>query len=668
MKKIVDLFLLVLLFISFGFFAVNGYLVYEDYTSNPQESMIFNEGAYVSDKSCGQQTDQYGMDSIGTISILNMNSSYDTIFDDDDNNDSYYERRSYYNNGILVSASWDKNKDGDFDVYMNVKNGLNIDSVYQDVDYDGAFDTEYLFDTSGLALFIDNNISVNQGLKAATLMCIVGLIVFIILIIIRALSKKKMPKMLSTLMCCLIIINTNLPNVYADNLYDAEGSIVEEIFEKDWEKYSDIDDRIPFESRSYEAQQYENAKTNTNNYYNQLYTLVNAKEINRLEYLELVKTKEIIVKTHKSNLIKSFVRLSAFTAIQIKEAYGTGTSFADDILKEGANSVTQVGAIIEATSNYVTDEYEDGYSSTQKVFNFATSDNILKTIKDDVKSTITDKITDTLDDSELYYTVDDLKLSDEDFNILKSHYELNRTLDSSILKNRNKDLEFIKKIDDLNNKLINEISLMEKFLAEEKSRVHYLLSHQNSTEEYVVVEDQDSIGLLDADFSDVLDELTSDEHLENFTIEWDNNEEIPIEETVEYSMIGDWNGTQTVTDVTLISGDLTEDEKQIIFSSLMNKVFDNSLKIKELDGNVVALFGNNPDPYVMRIDGNNIVLSDYINYSDSDGSIAVDFTIQGYFNDEKNYISLTGIYDFEMSGPNGEKASLGLESIFDFKK
>ncbi len=113
-------------------------------------------------------------------------------------------------------------------------------------------------------------------------------------------------------------------------------------FDADWRKYSDMDDRIPFESRSWEAQQALTA------YDSMIDSMVRAFEIERDIEIEkalqadLEEYKNALVKDLKTNLLKSFWRLAWVTYSTVDSARGVGSSYST-LLTEGLG-VETVGA------------------------------------------------------------------------------------------------------------------------------------------------------------------------------------------------------------------------------------------------------------------------------------------------------------------------------------
>jgi hypothetical protein len=100
-------------------------------------------------------------------------------------------------------------------------------------------------------------------------------------------------------------------------------------FNDNWEKYSDIDELIETQSRSYEAQQYTSLIEQIVQKKAEVYNYKVAMEADRLARLELRNIKKALVQNIKVNLLKSFWRLSYITYTTIKSGASTGQTYAD---------------------------------------------------------------------------------------------------------------------------------------------------------------------------------------------------------------------------------------------------------------------------------------------------------------------------------------------------
>lgn len=142
--------------------------------------------------------------------------------------------------------------------------------------------------------------------------------------------------------------------------FNAGCTINEDLFENDWKKYSDFDNNIAFESRSWEVQQglgvYEQIiKLKTENF-----ILERDMEIDRQLRLAMRDYKTALVQNIKTNLLKSFWRLSYVTYSTIRSGQGVGTSYSTVLtsannLEVISNGLKVVQAVIPSDSSLAID-------------------------------------------------------------------------------------------------------------------------------------------------------------------------------------------------------------------------------------------------------------------------------------------------------------------------
>jgi len=575
--------LIILIIASFVAFGIEITQLIED--SKPIVSI--ENLIYPDEPSKSIYSDSDGVSFEGNITIFDSIIKYDTIYDDDSTGDGYKDRRSYYLGDDMVFASWDEDADWIYETSMSIMDGMYIDSQITDENNDGILDTVKYFSNEGEELYLETDLADYEGaifrgnpyaremslktLFFASLPLVFGFILLIILIIMVSKNKKasRAASGVISLLLCITIISISFSDLsYALNIYNDDGSINQEVFDNDWVKYSDIDDRIPLEQRSYEAREYGNSENEIKRLYNLMYQTATNQELNRLNYIELANYKKAIITNHKNNLIKSTIRLALFTGYTINDSAGKGKSFAENILKSGANLVTQLGDVITVTSDFVTDSYKESFGILEKVYKYATSDDIVNEVlydmKKDIKNKISVTIDETIDDAIGIkkipdYKVDDLKISTEDVEILKNHYIINREIDNAILQNRKVNTNYEKKIDEIVEKIRVEIIKLDEFRQAEKERVYYILS-QNSPEN-ISEDDEESIELLDETSGIIFDDEDTD-------YSWLDDIEIIEDDTAENvnlndRIIGSWSGTSTNTDITILD-EFSESEKNAL--------------------------------------------------------------------------------------------------------
>ena len=123
-----------------------------------------------------------------------------------------------------------------------------------------------------------------------------------------------------------------------------------DIFNRDWKKYSDIDERFSFDelelsARSWETQQYYTSKEKIIDLKLQIYFLKRDMEIDRQMRLELRDYKHRLVHNIKVNLLKSFWRMAYITYDTIKTAKGVGRSYAKAITS--AEVIPKIGSSLK---------------------------------------------------------------------------------------------------------------------------------------------------------------------------------------------------------------------------------------------------------------------------------------------------------------------------------
>jgi hypothetical protein len=92
-----------------------------------------------------------------------------------------------------------------------------------------------------------------------------------------------------------------------------DGCVEPAVFERDWRKYSDIDERIPLESRSWAAQQYSAAREEIREAQREIVGLTAAMELDREWRLAARDYDQALTRGMKANLLKAFWRLAWIT-------------------------------------------------------------------------------------------------------------------------------------------------------------------------------------------------------------------------------------------------------------------------------------------------------------------------------------------------------------------
>lgn len=149
-----------------------------------------------------------------------------------------------------------------------------------------------------------------------------------------------------------------VPDEVKSGLLRADCSVNDKTFDKDWEKYSNIDERVPLQSRSREAQQYGAARSKIVEKRLVVFLLRRDMEIDRQARLIMREYREALVKNVKTNLLKAFWRLAYITFDTVygtpglgEGAVGTGKSFVK-IFSDEAVPIQKISSAIKVLRDF----------------------------------------------------------------------------------------------------------------------------------------------------------------------------------------------------------------------------------------------------------------------------------------------------------------------------
>lgn len=114
-------------------------------------------------------------------------------------------------------------------------------------------------------------------------------------------------------------------------------------FNQDWKKYSDIDNAIPKEDRSYEAQQALTAYETMIGKLVETFELQRDIEIEEQSQADLNEYRQALVQNQRANLLKAFWRMSWVTYSTIKSGISAGTSYSK-VLTSAGSAVQSIGS------------------------------------------------------------------------------------------------------------------------------------------------------------------------------------------------------------------------------------------------------------------------------------------------------------------------------------
>ncbi len=161
------------------------------------------------------------------------------------------------------------------------------------------------------------------------------------------------------------------PAVKADGVINDDCTLNQSVFDQEWEKYSDLDERIPLGSRSHEAQQYYKVFSQLVELKTEAFLLERDMEIDRLMRLELREYKKALVQNIKVNLLKSFWRLTYITYDTIKSAKDLGKSYSK--LINSSKTIKKLGAGLKVANGLKPNLAENTQSIKSSISKVATS-------------------------------------------------------------------------------------------------------------------------------------------------------------------------------------------------------------------------------------------------------------------------------------------------------
>ena len=283
-----------------------------------------------------------------------------------------------------------------------------------------------------------------------------------------------------------------------EDVVDNDCNIKDEVFDRDWKKYSDLENtpltfkEHPLTARSWETQQYYATQSEIVDAELQIFFLKRDMEIDRLMRLELKEYKKALVDGHRKNLLKSFCRLSFLTVHTIYEAYHTAKSLVGTPTSPGGtygnlfatpSAVSAIGSALKITNTYnamAPPKSSALANNTQGIANVvddATLNITLEMVESlgDPKKIALEVVTQIMKAAPIPTSANEWKLTENDFNILRAEHLNNKELDKTIAESYKVNLERNNKVKELEVRIEGlRIELAEQE-TKEKSRVKDLL-------------------------------------------------------------------------------------------------------------------------------------------------------------------------------------------------
>lgn len=255
-----------------------------------------------------------------------------SMYEVDGNKDGFNESILYYDDKEqLVSSKYDSNGDKKYDFQVIYKDGKDL-YQYLDTNADGGYDEivkvganntyDYLYPNSIKSHNSIGSININK----------IMIVIFLVLIIVYVacnLASKGLKKTTAMILVFCFWYNAFSIIIYAkDDMYNKDGNINNAYFEENWTKYSDVgDDRIPLESKTYNAQQIDKLTKNIEEKIAEIKLLEFDYGVITKYIEEITKENQVLKKGMKKNLIKSMMRLSVLTGVTIKKGYDLKSGF-----------------------------------------------------------------------------------------------------------------------------------------------------------------------------------------------------------------------------------------------------------------------------------------------------------------------------------------------------
>lgn len=209
-------------------------------------------------------------------------------------------------------------------------------------------------------------------------------------------------------------------------------------FDAQWKKYSDIDDRIPPNERSFEAKQHYDALAKVVSNTQEVFLLQRDMEIDRQARLEVKQYKQALVQNIKTNLLKSFWRLAWITYDNIQSGRSAGGTF--EKMYDAPSHMESIAAYIK-TVRSVTPGDSVIAINTDSIAGKAK--NVGLSVALDAMESVGDPVTvaTTLISESVKQTFGSADITPEEIEILKTQHLKNNLLDDIIQESyrRNRD-------------------------------------------------------------------------------------------------------------------------------------------------------------------------------------------------------------------------------------
>ncbi|MFO7941436.1 MAG: hypothetical protein R6U92_02145 [Bacillota bacterium] len=425
-------------------------------------------------------------------------------------------------------------------------------------------------------------------------------------------------KVTALVACAALVALMNPWPVFAQDIIGDDCAINETIFEREWRKYSDFDDLIPPESRSWDVQQHAALKREVDELQRKSLMLQAEMEFDRQMRLELRDVKRSLVNNLRNNLVKSFFRLSFLTADAIKTGTDLGKTYAKLFTAGVLHALPEGLSYLKDAMDVVTGLTPDhGDSELAKEVATASGDiadiikiadnpkNIANVAAARVKSQAEERL------GQIFPSIDDMKFSEAEVDILRTQNLRNRAIDDALMESYRVNSERREQVTDIIPAEIARLEAeMEKWELSEKARVRDMLIADCKGQR-----EEDEPG--DEDSRDTSGEARTPESTGGDPAE------------VTPGLEGSWSGTSTVLEVYPAAG-LNEEER----AEAVGGVLSESVEIVRDESGALVIRGDDVET-ILTVDGTNLTyyieslnpFDDIVYYEKMEGIIEEEGTV-----------------------------------------
>jgi hypothetical protein len=290
-------------------------------------------------------------------------------------------------------------------------------------------------------------------------------------------NKIYLKKIIITLIIFIFLILTTLAGQAQQEVLNKDCSMNWDIFNRDWHKYSDIDEKLSFaelslSSRSPETQKYYTTQETLVDLKLQIYFLKRDMEIDAQMRREMRGFKNRLVKGLQLNLLKSFWRLAYITYDTIKTGKGLGSSYSK--LFTTAEVIPKIGASLKALKGLTPKDSKLAINTKDttgkiKAVSVTGALQAVETLADptDTAMTVCNEMTKQI--------LPKADLTEEEIKILQDQHLNNRIITQILEESYRVNTERLKQVEELEGKVKQLEQELVRWEAEEKQRVADML-------------------------------------------------------------------------------------------------------------------------------------------------------------------------------------------------